>query len=638
MSDQRFAERVRSTNARLRRAPAQEPGAKPAPAVALRFDWLALSVVWGVGVGFVEVALLFARQAVFGASALGSLQLSDHFAWMIPCVDLAIFLILGAASQALGRAFPRLVASMYPRIMICLAGVMILLWIKGLAWYAIVAFSLGLSWRFGGALAAARVRIRRAWGYLAPAAIVVLVIVSAVTIRRVGRAEAWARRALPAPSCRLPNVLLVVLDTVRRDRLSMYGYERTTTPELDGLGARGVRFDSAWSPAPWTLPAHASMFTGRWPGELGVGDDAPLDATTPVIAEFLRDRGYDSAGIIGNTFYCNSWYGLNRGFVHYEDDCKDNHTITIYEIARSSAAVRRLAAALGSPLDPYHSHKDAGRIAGDLLAWLRSGRDRSRPFFAFLNLIDAHSPYLTPEGSQRVFGTGPESPEDFGRLMAWDRTPSAKIDKRIARIASDCYDDSLRHLDAELGKMFRKLDADGTLENTWVIITSDHGEEFGEHGLYGHGRSLYAEELRVPLVIVPPGGVERGRVVEDPVSTRNLPATIADFVDPAAPSPFPGRSLSRFWSARADRSIDPILFDVRVRAGASSDPRVAPALRGPMRAILLDGGMLIRNADRSEELYDFATDPGECVNLAARPAFTAQRQRLSKRLDELAGP
>ena len=123
----------------------------------------------------------------------------------------------------------------------------------------------------------------------------------------------------PLPSGDPPNVLLIVLDTVRADRLSLYGYRRPTSPTLERLAKRGIRFDEARATAPWTLPSHASMFTGRWPHELDVNWHTPLGTKFPTLAEYLGSRGYATAGFVANVHYCSYEFGLDRGFTHYED-------------------------------------------------------------------------------------------------------------------------------------------------------------------------------------------------------------------------------------------------------------------------------------------------------------------------------
>ena len=219
----------------------------------------------------------------------------------------------------------------------------------------------------------------------------------------------------------MPNVLLLVMDTVRADRLSLHGYKRDTTPNLVRLARKGVRFDQARSTAPWTLPSHASMFTGRWPHQTGVSEDRPLDATHPTLAEFLSDRGYLTAGFVGNTYFCNSWFGLGRGFAHYEDFYDEDLVISITETLRCSALGRCLLRIASLPLGVERRRKDAAAVNHDFLDWL-SEQDKERPFFAFLNFFDAHTPYLLPEGAEPRFGPSVQDPADTALLRNWNES------------------------------------------------------------------------------------------------------------------------------------------------------------------------------------------------------------------------
>src|SRR5262249_26144673 len=155
------------------------------------------------------------------------------------------------------------------------------------------------------------------------------------------------------------------------------------------------------------------------------------------------------------------------------------------------------------------------------------GRGR-RPFFAFLNYLDAHSPYVTPAGFDRHFGVKPGSPADSHTLDQWFTLDKEKLGPRDLRLASDAYDDCLAYLDEQLGRLFDEPDRRGLLGNTLVIVTADHGEHFGEHRLYCHASSLYDPEIHVPLLALLPGGAHAGRSVAEPVSLRDLPATVAD--------------------------------------------------------------------------------------------------------------
>ena len=332
-------------------------------------------------------------------------------------------------------------------------------------------------------------------------------------------------------------MLLVVLDTVRADRLSLYGYSRPMSPALDQLGRRGIRFDEARATAPWTLPSHASMFTGRWPFELDVRWATPLRGRFPTVAEYLASHGYATAGFAANTAYCSYDTGLDRGFTHFEDYGLDVCTPQFWRMAsladlgcgqlsilglwltRSFPAGRlhaRLEPLLKWLTDP--GRKNAGSINRNFLDWLSYRRDQDRPFFAFLNYFDAHSPYLPPEGAGFRFGVRPRTLDDYLLLIElWITIDKSTLTPHYRDLISDCYDSCLAYLDQRLGELFDNLQRRGVLDRTVVIVTADHGEELGEHRLFDHGESLYRPEIRVPLLFVlpsalrPPVGRDKNR-------------------------------------------------------------------------------------------------------------------------------
>ena len=357
------------------------------------------------------------------------------------------------------------------------------------------------------------------------------------------------RPPLAAAPSGSPNVLFIVLDTVRAESLSLYGYHRDTSPNLTKLAQRGVRFDRARTAAAWTLPSHASMFTGRWPYELSTRPDRPLDAAFPTLAEFLRDKGYDTAGFVGNTYFCNRWFGLDRGFLHYEDVA-----VCLVEILRSSdmgrALISRIAPSIFTRDRPYahFNRKDAETINHDVLAWL-DGRPKGQPFFAFLNYYDAHDPYITAADAPRHFGLRPETAQEVAALRDWLHADKTKLPNRLLQMAIDGYDDGIAYLDDQLGRLFAALESRGLLENTLIVITSDHGELHGEHNVYGHGSHLYRPAVEVPLLVVGPRRVPHGTTVAQPVSLRDLPSTVVDLLGFDSASPFPGRSLARCWAS-----------------------------------------------------------------------------------------
>ena len=368
----------------------------------------------------------------------------------------------------------------------------------------------------------------------------------------------------PLPPAASPNVLLVVLDTVRPDHLSLYGYGRSTSPTLERMARQGIRFDGARATAPWTLASHASLFTGRLPHELGVKWMTPLGRGFPTLAEYLGSHGYATAGFVGNTLYCSYDSGLSRGFTHYEDFDLDRlgpfRTAQLVDLSLETiaAAVQRLGETFG--LAPFRSlqgsvlgqlrvaeKKDAGMINREFFDWLSRRPQPGRPFFAFLNEFDAHSPYLLPRVRRYRFGMQPRTDSDYQFLKHWSDVDKARLPQYYRTLIGDCYDSCLAYMDERLGELFDELQRRGLLDNTLVIITADHGEGLGEHGLFDHGESLYRTEIRVPLLFVIPASGTSQAVVHETVSLRDLPATIADLVGLGSGSPFPGRSLAALW-------------------------------------------------------------------------------------------
>jgi arylsulfatase A-like enzyme len=429
-----------------------------------------------------------------------------------------------------------------------------------------------------------------------------------------------SRQAGTAPS-QAPNVLLIILDTVRALDLSLYGYHRPTTPELERFAADGVRFARVISPAPWTLPAHASIFTGRWPHELSAGWTRALDGQQPTLAEVLSARGFASAGFVANTHYAGRESGIGRGFGWYRD-----YPITPAQVLFSSALGRFVVHSryLESRLTRVHAED----INGEFLGWLDERRP-AQPFFAFLNYMDAHDPYQPPAPFAGRFGR----PGDAERLLALEADmPARKWPPDIVQAAIGAYDESIAALDARLGELFRELERRGELDQTLIIVTADHGEEFGEHGVFSHGNSLYRPSLEVPLVVRWPGHVPAGVVLPGPVSTRDLAATILDLAGIEG-HPIPGRSLARFWNGSDTLSAaEPLLSEV---GWAPQLPKNTPVSRGAMRSIVHEGAHLIRNGDGRYELFDFDRDAAERTDLAGDTSRVPWLGRLRGALDSI---
>ena len=259
---------------------------------------------------------------------------------------------------------------------------------------------------------------------------------------------------------------------------------------------------------------------------------------------------------------------------------------------------------------------------------------KAGPFFAFLNLYDAHNPYIPPAGFDRRFGVRPRSVADMAILERWFILDKKKLTPGEIQSVLDAYDDGIAYLDEQLGRLFDDLDRLGRLANTLVIVTADHGEHLGEHRLYGHASSLYDAEIRVPLLILLPGEAHAGQSVAAQVSLRDLAATVAD-VTGLGGSPFPGRSLARHWAADASPQPEPSLSEVDAPVMSAPNQGRSPVFRGPMKAVAAGKHVYIRNGDGQEELFDMEADPMQSRNLAGLPQAQSILDQIRTDLDRL---
>jgi len=292
------------------------------------------------------------------------------------------------------------------------------------------------------------------------------------------------------------NVVLVVVDTLRADHLSVYGYHRSTSPRLEDWAARGVVFDRAFATSPWTLPTFGSVLTGLWPAQHGAGARlqdgskkwrrAPLSEAVTTLPEVMQQHGFTTAAIVNNTFL-RERFGAARGFEFYD----------------------------------YDKGRRAGVVVDLAQGWLsENGQD---PFFLMVHMIDPHLPYFPPEDFLGKFGQVPaEAIEPRGRRKIVHRLPElSEVDKEFLGAR---YDEEVAYVDQELGRFFRNLEVQGLWDQTLVILTADHGEELFDHGGFEHGHSMFQEVLRVPLLMWGPG-IAAGRV-DSPVSVVDLAPTI----------------------------------------------------------------------------------------------------------------
>jgi len=621
--------------------------------------FLILSAWCGLVSGLLEVAATVLRKQAFDLNHF--YWMSRHFIWLVPLTNLVIFLLLGVVLSLLalrGRRRGRWLATR-------LLGTMALLPVFWAAFPRIYPAA-GLLLMLGVATRLVPTLERRAAGVgrlvrVSFPVLAALVPVLAASLWGLDRLREWREdeRALPPPDS--PNVLLIVLDTVGASHLSLCGYNRPTCPTIDGLAPRGICFNRVRATTSWTLPSHASMFTGRWPHEVSAGWLTPLDATYPTLAEFLGAHGYATAGFTANRAYCATDSGLARGFTVYQD--------FIFPALTAS----HMAALVNRPVDDLEDaerfladrldfdllrpvlqglwwlfnddRKEAEVINREFLDWLSRRRRPERPFFAFLNFFDAHYPYHVPKTGIRRFGAKPRNNRERDLIDDWLQVAGRGPSEQQIAFVRDAYDDCIADLDEQLGRLIDELERRAVLERTWVIITADHGESFGEHpGVFRHGGSLYQTELHVPLVIIPPARSPSNQVVTEAVSLRDLAATVVDVLGFKAGSPFPGDSLARFWngSARAapaqPAASEPALSEVVPIDTLNPDPAQLAEPRWPLAALTEgDWTYIRREGDVREALFHLREDPNELHNLAGDPAMEPMLEQMRQALGRLTG-
>jgi arylsulfatase A-like enzyme len=325
-----------------------------------------------------------------------------------------------------------------------------------------------------------------------------------------------------------------------------------------------------------------------------------------MLAEIFRDRGYVTGGFVANLPYTSYESGLTRGFVRYDDyrvapkqavmHSWIAHTPLFLGIVKSRS-VTDLVETLKHPdlnFEPddfnerTYARKTAGEVNQEFLDWQAANAER--PFFAFLNYFDAHVPYRP-------------SPEFVGRFAS------------PKRVNVGLYDGAIASIDHEVGRLFSELNTRGVLDKTIVIITSDHGEQFGEHGLRLHANSLYLPLLHVPLMVRYPARGTKGTRVDTPVTLRDLASTVIDLANLTGETSIPGSSLARLWDGSEDaRPASEIVAEVEDVIRPSPD---WPVSYGPMQSAFDDRFHYIRRGDGLEELYDYHADHAETQNLAA---------------------
>ena len=440
-----------------------------------------------------------------------------------------------------------------------------------------------------------------------------------------------------------PNVILLVLDAVRPDHLSCYGYHRRTTPNIDDIAAEGVLYENAFSNSNYTAEAHPPIFTGRLPSRCGCyGDDRSLPAETDLLSERLQAAGYRTFATSAGA-HIREGRGYDRGFDVFHETHRFRPTLGSARKLLTERTYRDQAAfTLTRGPDDKTLYK---------FETLREFVDAdSDPFFAFLNCKTAHYPYNPPrpfkseycpelerpryEFLERLYetlGSQAQSHPDVD-IESCRRNPGVfmtdafSLSKRELEVIKSWYNGCIRYLDEQIGRLIESLRASGTLNDTCLILTADHGEMFGEKGLMAHGFSLYDTLLRVPMVVRPPGGADRRRL-KTPVSLIDLFATILEAAGAPRPNHPHSRSLLPFdGEIRHEHLFAEVgqkNYEALTAVDSEYDP--GPELAGPLQSVRDERFKLIVGPEGHTELYDWHEDPKEQEDLSdSRPETVAE--------------
>jgi len=309
------------------------------------------------------------------------------------------------------------------------------------------------------------------------------------------------------------NVLFVVMDTVRKDHLTPYGYDRPTTPGLAEFAEEATVFEEAVAPAPWTLPVHASLFTGLYPSEHGADQENPyLDGVT-TLAETLSRAGYDTACYSSNA-WITPYTHLTDGFDDQDNffevmpgDFLSGPLARAWQTLNDHEALRAVADKLVSLGNTAHEYLAGGEGADSktptVIDRTRNFVDDSDGWFAFINLMDAHLPYYPPPEFAEEFAPGVDASEICQNSKEYN-AGARDVDDEEWEAIRGLYDAEIAHIDAELTRLFEHLKSTGQWEETMVVVCADHGELHGEHDLYGHEFGVYDPLVNVPLMVKHP--------------------------------------------------------------------------------------------------------------------------------------
>ncbi|MEX1024339.1 MAG: sulfatase [Planctomycetota bacterium] len=430
------------------------------------------------------------------------------------------------------------------------------------------------------------------------------------------RYKTLANPSMPAG----PNVVLVTIDTLRAMSLGTYGYQRPTSPFLDRLAREGTVMLDATAPAAWTKPTTGTILTGLYPsrhGALEHGSPLRTPEGMKTLAETFRDAGYVTAGFVTNP-NIKAVFDFDRGFEEYFDSPVED-TVTLASIRNSIFG--KWLMNLSRHQFNWKYENDVMKMNEHIFTWLE--KNRSARFFLYLHYIDPHAPYSPPNEYYEMFR------RDAGARL---------FNARKELVGLDLYDGEIRYTDDGMKALVAKFRELGLWENTVFVLTSDHGEEWFEHGVLGHGFSLYQPVVGVPLIFHGPG-VPSGARIETPVGIVDMPATVLDLAEVGQTELGDGTSFRPLFRGEgAGRSLH--LENEFGMEHNESQSFIFNGLReGPYKLILTKANKYFppsdpRYKDNATALYDVISDPGERVNLIAQPEHA---ERVERMLDQVLG-
>jgi len=595
---------------------------------------LLIGLWFGIFTGLIEGAGLLLFQHINWAQWGRLLHVSWPILWISPLVDVAFFLLLALLAGLAARLFPRFPAP--PALVFLLAFLAAYDWLsltERLYRPACFLLALGVAFAVGRWFARHETRALIFLRKTGPLMLMIFALTAASVCGGQRLREHRMLAKLPPAAPGSPNVLVIIVDTLRADHLSSYGYQFPTSPNIDELARQGVLFENAIAPCSYSLPSHVSLITGRYQYEHGVGNVQPLpwfsDKQTmggyATLGEVLQRRGYRTAAFSANrTYFTHELQG--RGFIHFEDYFNspgDMFLRTVYgrkfcdrflrrsEKSLVTRALRRLG--LGSLLDHddggFGVRKRADAVSQELLHW--AGEDPRRPFLVFLNYFDVHRPYGGPYGFPKP---------------AWQEPGSIGE-----------YDQGVKYEDDAIGGLMEQLKRRDLSENLLLVITGDHGEGLGQHGVSTHDMDLYWELVHVPLVFWYPGHVPAGERIAAPVTNSAIAATVMDLLGEKTPA-FPGPPLDELWQSPGVAPSWPAPL-AELAQDPYPDPENWPAVSvvptnvtGWMKSLVTPQRQLIVHQKAGNQLYDWRRDPAETNDLAKTPDGAQEAEKLRREM------